>query len=172
MRIGKSLTIVAAIACIFFSACEKSNSTPVTINNNGGNAPADPNQQKMLDLVNEARAQGCNCGNTYYPPAEAVTWNSLLAAAAKKHSEYMNSTQNLSHTGRNNTNPGTRISAEGYTWRTYGENIATGYPTEEAVIEGWLSSEGHCKNIMNPDFKEMGVATSGSYWTQVFATRQ
>ncbi|MBL7110644.1 MAG: hypothetical protein ISS19_01735 [Bacteroidales bacterium] len=41
--------------------------------------------------------------------------------------------------------------------------------TEKAVIEAWLDSPGHCKNIMNDKVTELGVATSGAYWTQVFA---
>ncbi len=42
--------------------------------------------------------------------------------------------------------------------------------TEKKVIEGWLNSSGHCKNIMNGSVTEMGIATSGDYWTQVFAS--
>lgn len=145
-----------------------------TLNNYTGtvsDAPATPEQQKLLDLVNEARAKGHKCGNTFYPAVPAVTWNNQLEQAAQKHSDYMNGTDNLSHTGEGGTNAGQRISAEGYNWTTYGENIAEGYPTEEEVIMAWLSSEGHCKNIMSADFKEMGVATSGKYWTQVFGAK-
>jgi uncharacterized protein YkwD len=56
--------------------------------------------------------------------------------------------------------------------RTYGENISNGYKTEQSVIEGWIKSAGHCRNIMNPNVKEMGVAREGDYWTQVFGTRK
>ena len=55
--------------------------------------------------------------------------------------------------------------------KAYGENIAKGHPTEKAVIEGWLNSEGHCKNIMSPMFKEMGAARVSTYWTQEFGSR-
>jgi len=39
------------------------------------------------------------------------------------------------------------------------------------VIEGWLKSPGHCKNIMSQKYKEMGVARVGNYWTQTFGSQ-
>ena len=49
------------------------------------------------------------------------------------------------------------------------ENIANGYASEQSVMNGWLGSEGHCKNIMNGSFKEMGAGREGNYWTQILA---
>lgn len=170
---GRQILYIAAICCfgLFFSSCTKEDNTTV---NTGGtdNAPATPNQQLLLDMVNDARTSGHQCGNTYYPPVGEVTWNVLLEDAAKQHSEYMNGTSTLSHTGRNGSDAGERITAAGYQWQAYGENIAEGYSTEEEVIHAWLGSQGHCANIMNGDFKEMGVGTSGRFWTQVFAAHQ
>ena len=155
------------------SSCTK-DSTTNTNNNNTSTSPAPvtPSQQKLLDLVNNARATGHQCGNTFYPPVPALTWNIMLEAAAQKHSDYMNNTGNFSHTGQNGSDAGDRITAEGYSWMAYGENIAEGYPTEEAVIQAWLESDGHCKNIMSADYTEMAIATSGNYWTQVFGKKQ
>ena len=53
----------------------------------------------------------------------------------------------------------------------YGENIANGYTAERSVVDGWIKSPGHCKNLMNKAYKEMGVAKIGTYWTQEFATK-
>lgn len=161
------LSIIFAMSLL---SCNKEETTGTPSNGYYAQAPATPQQQKLLDLVNKVRATGTQCGSTFYPPTTPITWNNTLAQAAQKHSDYMDSKNDLNHTGANGSNPGERITAEGYQWSTYGENIAVGYPTEEAVIQGWLESEGHCKNIMNPDFKEMGIATKGAYWTQVFAT--
>jgi len=65
----------------------------------------------------------------------------------------------------------------GYRWQQIGENIAAGQGSAEQVVAGWLASPGHCANIMNPGFTEMGAAyatseggAAGSYWTQVFGT--
>jgi uncharacterized protein YkwD len=132
-------------------------------------APANPDQEKLLTLVNDVRSTGCDCGDTYFPPVNDVVWDDTLEMAAQNHSNDMNEHDNLSHTGSDGSNPGERINAVGYEWSTYGENVAVGYSSEEDVIEGWLDSPGHCRNIMNGNVTEMGVATSGSYWTQVFA---
>ncbi|MCB0700769.1 MAG: CAP domain-containing protein [Chitinophagales bacterium] len=165
----------ALFAFVSFSvSCTKTDSstTPSTPTTTTGTTPVTPNQQKLLDLVNEKRSTGCQCGAKFFAATTALQWNSKLEAAAQKHSDYMKSTGNFSHTGSGGSNAGQRITDEGYTWSTYGENIAESYTSEEAVIQGWIESTGHCENIMNPAFTEMGVATSGSYWTQVFAAPQ
>jgi len=134
-------------------------------------APSTVNKTVLLQLVNDARKKGCNCGNTYYAPAPAVTWNDLLEKAAYNHSKDMYGNKYFSHTGSDGSGSGERISNVGYTWKFYGENIANGYQTEKEVVSGWLSSPGHCANIMNKNYREMGVARAGDYWTQEFGSR-
>jgi uncharacterized protein YkwD len=59
-----------------------------------------------------------------------------------------------------------------------GENIAAGDPTAAEVVAGWMNSPGHRANILNPEFREIGVGVLtgagefGIYWVQVFGTRQ
>lgn len=125
----------------------------------------------MLQLVNDVRKKGCQCGDTWYPPASAVTWNDLLEKAATKHSRDMFEHKYFSHASGDGTKAGARIEAVGYRWKTYGENIAMGYISEKEVVNGWVSSPGHCKNLMNSSYKEMGVANVGNYWTQEFAAK-
>ena len=68
-----------------------------------------------------------------------------------------------------------RISAVGFHWSQAGENIATGFPTPYSVVAGWMRSTGHCKNILDPAFRDVGtgvnahatVASNGT-WTQDF----
>ena len=70
-----------------------------------------------------------------------------------------------------------RISATGYAWSTAGENIAAGYSSVDAVMDGWIQSAGHCANLMNANFSEIGVAcvpgtsstTYSNYWTMDLA---
>jgi uncharacterized protein YkwD len=72
--------------------------------------------------------------------------------------------------------PGARISAAGYRWSTWGENIATGYATPRAVVSGWMHSAGHCRNILDPAFRDVGVGVvargvrpyRGATWTEDF----
>lgn len=129
-------------------------------------------KQKLLALVNDARAKGCRCGGRYYKPVPPLTWNNRLERAAQKHSRYMRRRNVLCHAGQGGSDAGRRISAEGYDWISYGENVAAGYGSDEATIKGWLKSKGHCKNIMSPKFKEMGIASSGQFYTQVFGARR
>lgn len=134
--------------------------------------PAPPVNKTLLTLlVNDVRSKGCQCGDTRYPPAPPVVWNDLLEKAALNHTLDMQRNNYFSHTSPNGAKASDRIAAAGYAWRTYGENIAQGFANEKEVIKGWLQSPGHCKNIMDKNAREMGVARAGTYWTQVFGSR-
>lgn len=118
---------------------------------------------RVVELVNAERAKvGCS----------AVKVNSTLTRAAQDHSEDMAASGTMSHTGSDGSDPGARITRAGYTWSTYGENVAYGYSTPEQVMNGWMTSPGHKANILNCSFKEIGVglAQPGNYWTQDFGT--
>ncbi|WP_231491934.1 CAP domain-containing protein [Pedobacter sp. Leaf170] len=126
------------------------------------------NNDLLLKLINDVRSKGCNCGTTAMPPVIVLNWNNLLASAALGHSKDMNTNNYFSHTSLDGRSAGNRITAAGYKWTTYGENIAAGQSNEQAVFDAWINSEGHCKNIMNANFRDMGVAKDGRYWTQEF----
>ncbi|MEV8533817.1 CAP domain-containing protein [Streptomyces sp. NPDC051211] len=116
---------------------------------------------QVVALANKERAKvGCS----------PLTVNAKLTTAAQNHSKDMAAHGNMSHTGSDGSDPGQRITRAGYTWRTYGENVAYGYSTPEKVMTGWMNSPGHKANILNCSFKEIGVglAQPNSYWTQVF----
>lgn len=136
---------------------------------------ADPHPQQtsvageLLALVNQARASGKQCGDTYQPPVPALKLESRLVSAAAAHSEDMLAMGKLTHTGSDGSNPGQRIARTGYSAATWGENAARGYPTVEAVMAGWLGSAGHCRNLMNAGFTEFGAGKAETFWTQVFA---
>ncbi|MEU9477436.1 CAP domain-containing protein [Streptomyces sp. NPDC048191] len=118
---------------------------------------------RVVQLVNAERAKvGCH----------PLTVNSELTKAAQAHSADMAAHRNMSHTGSDGSSPGDRITRAGYSWSSYGENIAYGYATPEQVMTGWMNSPGHRANILNCSFKEIGVALAqpGSYWTQDFGT--
>lgn len=125
--------------------------------------PASDALAQVVTLVNSERGKvGCS----------PLTLNAKLSKAAQDHSADMASHQNMSHTGSDGSDPGQRITAAGYTWSAYGENVAYGYSTPEQVMAGWMSSPGHKRNILDCGFKEIGVglAQPGSYWTQDFGT--
>ncbi|MCM0148899.1 CAP domain-containing protein [Photobacterium galatheae] len=131
---------------------------------------------EMLAAVNAARAQARDCGGTWMPAVGPLTWDYALEQAAFVHSSNMSNYDFFNHTGLDGSTPSSRVSAQGYSWRTVGENIAAGQKSVSSVMQGWLDSPGHCKNIMNGSFTQMGAAsvtnsgsTYGIYWTQVFA---
>ncbi|MFF7381419.1 CAP domain-containing protein [Streptomyces griseoluteus] len=128
-------------------------------------ATASGDVARVVELVNTERAKvGCS----------PVKLNSTLTKAAQDHSADMAAHNTMSHTGSDGSDPGSRITAAGYRWSAYGENVAFGYATPEQVMAGWMNSPGHRENILNCSFKEIGVglAQPGSYWTQDFGTAQ
>jgi uncharacterized protein YkwD len=133
-------------------------------------APESVNREKLLRLVNSARSKGRYCGRRYFPPAPPLKWSATLERAAKEHARDMTLHGFFSHAGSDGSTVGVRLRRLGYRWRTCGENIARGYATEEEVVKGWLASPGHCANLMEAGFEEMGVATDGKNWVQVFGT--
>jgi uncharacterized protein YkwD len=133
---------------------------------------------QVLNAVNAARAQPRKCGAQDFGPAPPLTWNDNLALAAQTHSNDMATLRYFSHQGKDGRAVADRASHAGYRWRLVGENIAVGQDSTDEVVAGWLNSPGHCVNIMNPNFTQMGsaFAISGNpasgrvYWTQVLAT--
>ena len=134
-------------------------------------------KKEFLERINKARHQGCNCGTQYMPPAPPMVWNDQLEVAAQNHAEDMSSKKYFSHTSRDGRSMTDRVIAVGYTYKgfktfTAGENIAQGQMSIAEVMDGWLKSPGHCKNLMNPSFKEVGVAEFNQYWVQDFGGRE
>jgi len=130
--------------------------TPARVGKDPGSGVADI-RGEFLAAVNQARSVKRICGNAPYGPAPPVSWSGALAMAAFLHSQDMVRKNFLSHSGSNGSSAGERISLQGYPWRTYGENIAAGNPTVPSVIQEWIVSERHCRNLMNPAFTEIGA---------------
>jgi uncharacterized protein YkwD len=134
--------------------------------------PAAKVQQQVLDLVNLARARGRTCGNEQFAPSVPLVISDKLYRAARAHARDMARRNYFEHQGRDGKSPRDRVQREGYRLRLTGENIVFGPETAAEVVEGWLGSPGHCANIMDPRFRDMGVAVSlGSkrghfYWVQ------
>ena len=133
-------------------------------------------QEAFLSKINSVRAKGCNCGSTYMPPVPPLTWNYQLQNSALLHARDMNKRKYFSHTSQNGKSSKDRILEAGYEVKGYrsfavGENIAWGQRSIDEVMTGWLKSEGHCRNIMNKSFREVGVAMENYYWVQNFGGR-
>lgn len=136
-------------------------------------------EEEVLDLVNVHRAAGYTCHEGSYGPTASLTMEPRLGCAARLHSLDMGERDFFDHDTPEGTGFDERVEAQGYTnWLTIGENIAAGAETASVSVEQWMtSSTGHCGNIMNPAFEDLGVGVAlvGSstykwYWTQDFGT--
>ncbi|RRV07354.1 CAP domain-containing protein [Pseudomonas sp. v388] len=133
--------------------------------------------QRLLEMVNTARSQPRQCGTQSFTATTPLVWNTVLAGAAMSHSRAMANNNYFDHKDRDGRMPGDRAELAGYVGQQTGENIAAGQDDTRKVVDGWLASPGHCANLMNPGFKELGVAyaidpksDAGIYWTAMFGT--
>lgn len=129
-------------------------------------------QTDVMALINQARATSRTCGNTTYPAAAPLAWNSKLYDASAGHSADMANNNYFSHTSLDGRTFSQRIVSAGYNWSRLGENIAAGQNSAASVMATWMASPGHCGNIMNGNFTEVGMAcvvnnnsTYRTYWT-------
>jgi uncharacterized protein YkwD len=134
-------------------------------------------KQAFLERINKVRAAGCTCGTTYMPPVAPLSWNNTLEKAAAGHAWDMSNNNYFSHTSKDGRSMEDRIVFAGYRFNGFksfavGENIAMGQMTIDEVMKGWLKSPGHCKNLMNAMFREIGVAEDHDYWVQDFGFRE
>lgn len=124
----------------------------------------------LHELVNDARATARSCGTRgWFDAAPPLALDPRLTRAAQLHSEDMRATGTMSHTGSDGSTFTQRIDRQGYAWASAGENVARGYPTPEAVVDGWLGSDGHCANLMHAGFADLGAGEADAFWTLVFA---
>jgi len=120
----------------------------------------------VVCLINQERA-------AHHLPV--LTASPLLNNSAQRWTNAMVSSDQFTH----GMNFAGRISAAGYDWRSAGENIATGFATPRSVVAAWMASTGHCQNILNPSYRNIGTgvsrgvvkgfATGVGTWTQDFA---
>jgi uncharacterized protein YkwD len=138
--------------------------------------PATPTlATRALQLVNDVRARGTHCGDELFGPAPPVSLSGTLANVALGHASDMAEKNYFEHVDPAGQSPADRVRATGYSEKLVGENIAYGPKSVDEVVQGWLDSPGHCENIMDPRFVEMGIGLApghvkrGLYWVQVLA---
>jgi uncharacterized protein YkwD len=129
---------------------------------------------RVVQLVNEARSQGRRCGSERFAAAPPLRVSRDLDAAAASHARDMARRKYFEHEGRDGSQPRDRVRRAGYESRLTGENIAYGPVSAEEVVAGWLASPGHCENIMEPRFRDIGIGVASGrkrgqiYWVQDF----
>ena len=118
-------------------------------------------ESEVIRLVNEVRRK-----NGLHP----LSANWELSRVARYKSQDMRDRGYFSHTSPTYGSPFQMITAFGLSYRTAGENIARGYASPQAVVDGWMNSSGHRANILNASYTQIGVGyvAKGNYWTQLF----
>lgn len=187
------LALISSVTSIMFVGCGDSGvrTTPRRDDSNTSFSSIQKiTHLEILDAINQARAvaRDCHDGRGVVGPSVALVWNSELYASAYEHSSDLATSDTFSHIGSGITSDVTgsnlghaskfneRIEANGYVdFKVIGENIAGGMDSIESALEAWLNSPEHCKNIMESDYKEIGVAVVVNpdskyviYWTESF----
>lgn len=118
-------------------------------------------ERKVVELVNDIRSS---------KGLGALSLNEELSNVARIKSQDMKDNKYFSHNSPTYGSPFDMMKSFGIKYKTAGENIAVGYPTPEAVVNGWMNSDGHRENILKASFAEIGVGyvADGNYWTQMF----
>ena len=121
-------------------------------------------EQEVIRLVNEIRVKN---------GLKALNYDWELARVARYKSQDMKDNKYFSHTSPVYGSPFQMIKDFGISFRSAGENIAKGYSTPQAVVNGWMNSSGHRANILNASYTHIGVGyvAGGNYWTQMFLAK-
>lgn len=119
---------------------------------------------EVIRLVNEIRVQN---------GLKELTYNWELSRVARYKSQDMKDNNYFAHNSPIYGTPFQMIKNFGISYRSAGENIAKGYATPQAVVNGWMNSSGHRANILNANYTQIGVGyvASGNYWTQMFISK-
>jgi uncharacterized protein YkwD len=133
-------------------------------------------EEEVLVETNRARAAGATCDQDVFPPIGPLEMNQFLRYSSRLHARDMGVNNYFEHESQDGRSPGDRMRQVGFEGAfPTGENIAAGQKTPADVVESWMNSPGHCRNIMDADYHVMGVgfalidgSSFGEYWVQNF----
>lgn len=121
-------------------------------------------EAQVIELTNEERTKN---------GLSALKASNPLSNVAQAKSNDMQQKNYFSHTSPTYGSPFDMMRDFGVNYSSAGENIAMGQQTPQQVVQAWMNSEGHRKNILNGTFTHIGVGytENGSYWTQMFISK-
>jgi len=149
-------------------------------------------KKEYLFQINKARSKQQDCGTKgVFEATGSVVWNNELYQSSYEHTQDLIKSKTFSHLGSGTESDWTgyvlgkqsdfkeRIETYGYAWQYIGENLGAGTVIDSAkkMVDGWLESDNHCDNLMNPNYTEVGMVMIKDesslythYWTQNFGT--
>ena len=121
-------------------------------------------EQEVIRLVNEIRVKN---------GLKELTHDWQVSRVARIKSQDMKDNKYFAHNSPVYGTPFQMLKSFGISYRSAGENIAKGYATPQAVVNGWMNSSGHRANILNANYTHIGVGyvSAGNYWTQMFISK-
>lgn len=128
----------------------------------------DYDAELVKEMVNDARTESRYCGSKSCPSVGALISDHRLDSIALAHAKDMAEHDRLSHVDSNGRGASERLDDAGYVWWVYAENIAEGYRDEADLLDGWLKSPRHCKNIMDADVTHFGFASYQGFACMIF----
>ena len=121
-------------------------------------------KEELTAAINKVRSEGCRCGRNYFKPADPLILNDTLHLSAADYASNMYQQNFFAHIGPDGKNVGQRVDRFGYSWKFIGENLGQGQSDIQELIGDWKRSFTHCKLLMDPRFREMGMAMYKGYW--------
>lgn len=109
----------------------------------------------LVDLTNQGRAE---------QGASALRVEPMLVAAAQRKADHMAQGEYFAHTSPDGKTPWYWLTEAGYRFSYAGENLAVNFSESENVVRAWMNSPSHRANILNPNFTEIGIATSSGMY--------
>ena len=134
-------------------------------------------EERLLVEVNARRSEGADCRTGgVFSATDPLEMEARIRCSARYHSFWMSENEHFEHDspgGDLGDDPWQRMERTGFQGDPVGENVAFGYENPGQAIEGWMSSDGHCANIMNPSANVIGIgyvqgSSFGHVWTQNF----
>ncbi|MDE2369842.1 MAG: CAP domain-containing protein [Burkholderiales bacterium] len=144
----------------------------------GAASAAALDRDDTLRRINAMRAAGAQCGSQWSPPAPPLRWDDALERAAAVQARDMAVRDLVAHDGSDGSDVGERAERQGYRWSDAAQNAAAGRADAPTTLAQWLASPSHCENLMDPEFRDVGVATeyrAGTryrwFWVMVLGRR-
>lgn len=144
------------------SSQEKPNDSNKPMEDNNSNSSVSSIEQEVVNLVNIERQKA---------GLAPLKIDTELSKVARLKSEDMKNKGYFSHTSPTYGSPFDMLKQFNITYKTAGENIAKGQKTAKDVVNAWMNSEGHRKNILSKSFTHIGVGHSSNHWTQLFISK-
>ena len=117
-----------------------------------------PTDEATQAALNALRARAQRCGDQLWPAVPALKVNAVLSESARRYAQELARRDRIDHVGEAGLSLRARLREAGYTLRVAGENLAGGPETLDEVLAQWLTSAGHCENLMGAGFQEFGLA--------------